>query len=202
MPYLRYCRGTLVYRYYVSGRFAVGPVAFNFDAGSFSSGSVATSVANVASSSKFTTGRLTADVVDPNAGGTTTVDALNTRGYIDVAYTLPSYATALDMSSVTDTSPDFTLAAQTPNDGTIALDSTRTPVLLPGNGNTVRYFTTGTLHNKPVVVTFIGGSVSFLDAGGKSIPLFAPEQAAVVASNNTLYVDVAFGDTTPLAAGR
>ena len=103
------------------------------------------------------------------------VDTVNGRSYVDVTYTLPSYASSLDTSSVTDLAPEFTIAPANPSDGTIALDSTQAPILMSQTATTYtyRYFTTGTLHGANAVLTYIGGSVSFVDTAGQSIPLFA-----------------------------
>ena len=51
-----------------------------------------------------------------------------------------------------------------------------------------------------VQLTFIGDSVSFTDALGQSMPLFAPEQVTVQGSTGHLYIDVPFGTTSSLDA--
>ena len=131
------------------------------------------------------------------SGGLVGVDTVNGRSFVDVTFTLPSYAVSLDVSSVTDLAPEFTIAPQNASDGTIALDATQAPILMSQTATsyTFRYFTTGTLHGANAVLTYLGGSASFLDTAGQSIPLFASEQVTVVndATAGQFAIDVPFG---------
>ena len=73
-----------------------------------------------------------------------------------------------------------------------------------GNTYTFRYFYTGTLQSGSVKLTFIGGSVNYLDQGSNVIPLFAPRSVTVMhdpdpqAPAGQLVVDVPFGETGAL----
>src|SRR5205823_3512469 len=87
-----------------------------------------------------------------------------------------------------------------PSTRTIAAHTTQKPVLIDAATNTFRYFTTGTAHGKPVDLTFVGGTFSYLDAGGKSISFFGPEQLKVGKDTNGAYVDVFFGESATLDA--
>ncbi|MDX6411752.1 MAG: large repetitive protein, partial [Gaiellaceae bacterium] len=109
-------------------------------------------------------------------------------------------APRLDISSVTDLDPEFTVTPA-PGAGTITLDATRAPILVSQSGNdyTFRYFYNGTLRNGQMTLTFIGGSVTFLDASNNAVPLFAPRPVSVMsdpaadAPAGQLVIDVAFG---------
>src|SRR5581483_473104 len=98
----------------------------------------------------------------------------------DVVYTVPAYASTLDVASVTDLDPEFTLSG-----GGIALDATQAPVLVAHDGAswTFRYWTTGG-RDADVTLTFVGGSVSFRDAAGNAIPLLAPRTLQVVSTGD------------------
>ena len=155
--------GTSIFRFYVTGTYAPGEVVVSFAAGAFTShhveGTTDIHIGNLATTQRFTIQQLTGDILT-QPGTPTPTDTLNQRSYIDVSFTVPSYAATLDVSTVTDLDPEFTIT--TPSGGTIALDATQAPILLgaPINGvYTFRYFTTGTLHDADVTVNFIGGSV-------------------------------------------
>ena len=116
---------TSTYRYYVSGSFAPGKVEVDFIASSFTSGGFA----NLGKSDSFTVQQLTAALADPGSGAMTGVQTINGQSFVDVTYTLPAYATGLDVSSVTDLTDEFTIAPVSSSAGTIALDDTQAPVL-------------------------------------------------------------------------
>ena len=146
--------------------------------------------------------QLTAALAGPGSGAMTGVQTINGQSFVDVTYTLPAYATGLDVSSVTDLTDEFTIAPVSSSAGTIALDDSQAPVLLSQSGSsyTFRYWTTGTMRSGNVQLTFIGDSVSFTDALGQSMPLFAPEQVTVQGSTGNLYINVPFGTTSSLDA--
>src|SRR5262249_17876555 len=79
---------------------------------------------------------------------------------------LPSYATALNVSSATALAPESPAAG-------IPLAATRAPVLIAQTATTYRfrYFFTAATVTAPVL-KFIGGSLNFTDASGATIPLF------------------------------
>ncbi len=190
--------GTTTYRYYVSGSFAPGEVNVDFIAGSFSSGGFT----NLGKSDGFSVQQLTAAIASPGPGAMTGVQTINGQSFVDVTYTLPVYATGLDVTSVTDLTDEFAIAPVNSSDGTIALDDSQAPVLISSTATsyTFRYWTTGTMRSGNVQLTFIGGSVSFTDALNGTIPLFAPEQVTVQGSTGNLYIVVPYGTTTSLDA--
>jgi hypothetical protein len=143
-----------------------------FQAGSFTSGAWS----NIAETETFTILQLTADLAGPPSGGVLGVEDLNNRGFFDVTFTVPAYASSLVVASVTDLEPEFTVTGL-PAGKTLVLDANQAPVLL--SGNTYRYFFTGTAETDSITVNFIGGSVTFLDAAGREIPLFAPQDFTV-----------------------
>ena len=200
--------GTSTYRFFLTGSFAPGAVEVRFIGASFSStesGLLPTNpgddqpTGNVEETETFVAQQLTADLVDPLPGSTIATEALNERGYIDVTYTIPAYATELDLASITDLEPEFTIAPAPAVTGTIALDHSKAPVLVgppSGNAYIFRYFTTGTLSSGNVVLTFIGGSLLFRDAAGDTIPFFASHEVAVYDgpdSGPDFAIDVPFG---------
>ncbi|HEX6131015.1 MAG TPA: hypothetical protein VF044_04745, partial [Actinomycetota bacterium] len=195
--------GSTTFRFYITGAFAPGAVDLAVLAGSFSSGGVV----NLASEARFFVQQLTGSLADPPAGTLVDSAVLNDRGYIDVTYTVPAYATALDVATVTDLEAEFSIApAAAGETRTIALDATRAPLLVAqaGSSYTFRYFVTGTLRSGDVKLTFVGGSLEFVDAADNRIPLFAPHQVTVQPDTTTgappgrLVVDVAFGSTPAL----
>ena len=190
--------GTNIYRFYFTGAFVAGHVEINFVGGSFTSGGNA----NVAETESLTVLQLTADVADPTNGGSTGADVLNDRGYFDVTYTVPSYASSIDVASVTDLAPEFTVSG-----AAVTLDAQRAPVLVSHAGTSwvFRYFYTGAKTGS-LTLTFIGGSVTFLDAANKPIPLFQQREFQTYVDpadpdpvHPTIFViDVPFGETSTL----
>src|SRR3712207_8149838 len=53
-------------------------------------------------------------------------DTLNGRGFFDVTFIRPAYATDIDFASVTDLDPEFTV----PEGSGVVLDASRAPVYL------------------------------------------------------------------------
>ncbi|MGZ6715887.1 MAG: hypothetical protein ACXVFG_14140, partial [Gaiellaceae bacterium] len=191
--------GTSVYRFYFTGDFAPGTLNVKFKGNSFSSQSASapspTPIGNLEETEHLVLQQLTGDIADPNPGGAISTDDLNNRGYVDVTYTVPNYATSLDISSITDLDPEFTFSSSA-----LTVDSKRAPIPIGTCGSTCkfRYFFSGVLPSGAVSLNFIGGSVSYLDAFGKAIPNFAPRSLTVGASGSTFYVDVPFGTTAAL----
>src|SRR6266851_4704870 len=189
--------GTSVYRYFVSGSFAAGAVTIRFPAGSITSGQ--TAIGSLETVGHFTVQQLTAQLADPQQDSAVSLGQLNSRGYVDVTYTVPAYAQGVDVASVLAGTPQFTIAPQDPAKGTIALDTTQAPVLIVSTATTFtfRYFTIGTLRPPdPAQLTFIGGTLNFEDSAGKSIPLFGPEQLKL--GTGGAFVEVFFGESPTL----
>ena len=193
--------GTTTYRFFWSGAFVAGDVDVEFLDGSFSSsadGTATGAIGNIGEVEHFTVQLLTGSLVDPPSGSTISTDELDERGFFDVAYVVPAYADDLDVDSVTDAAPEFTVAAAS---GTTGHDRARRAahaVLVDHTGSTYvfRYFYRGTLASGNVEVTLIGGTVDFLDDAGDTIPLFAPVEAQVFdspISGVDLVIDVKFG---------
>ena len=188
--------GTNVYRFYFTGAFTAGRVQVNFAGGSFTSGANA----NVGESERLTIQQLTAALADPTSGGSVGADVLNNRGYFDVTYTVPAYATSIDVASVTDLQPEFTLSG-----ADVSLDATRAPVLVSHTGSdyVFRYFYTG-VKTGTLTLSFIGGSLDYLDDAGKAIPLFQQREFVAYANPDTVaggfVIDVPFGETATLDA--
>ena len=115
----------------------------------------------------------------------------------------PDYADALDVDSVTDLDPEFTIA--TPTDGTLELDNSQAPVLVNVDDATqtytFRYWTVGTFTDGDVDIDFIGNSFDYLDISGEAIGNFADQSAAVQDDDGVLYVVVEFGASLTLDAG-
>ncbi len=147
--------GGNVVRFYVTGDYATGPVTLGFAAGSFTSTSpssvAAVSYGNLATTLTFNVQQLSATLADPVAGTTPGTDALNDLGYLDVTFTLPSYATSLDLASVESLTPKFTVTVNNPADGTLALDSSQPAILISHSGNayTFRFWYSGTFRSAP-----------------------------------------------------
>ena len=185
--------GTSDFRYYVAGQFAAGEVDVGFIANSFASGAYT----NLARTDKFTLGQLTAAVVDPNAGGITGLGTVNGRGFVDVTFDVPAGADSLDISSITDAAPEFTIAAANPANGTIALDTTQAPIRIGTTGYTFRYFTTGTMESGAVTLTYLPGSVSSLSAAGQATAVGANVSASVTSKALTSNVATLTTATDP-----
>src|SRR5439155_6566689 len=83
--------GTAVYRFYVTGSFAIGPLGVTFVNGSITSAGGAYS--NVGETEHLIVQQLTGDLLDPAPGAAYGTDDLNNRAFVDVTYTVPTYAT-------------------------------------------------------------------------------------------------------------
>ena len=121
--------GTSIYRFYFTGDFAAGILNVKFKANSFFAQSATdpapTPIGNLEETEHLVLQQLTGDIADPNPGGGISTDDLNNRGYVDVTYTVPNYATSIDISSVTDLDPEFTFSSSA-----LTLDSKRAPILM------------------------------------------------------------------------
>ena len=201
-----------VWRYYLTGDFRAGTVDVTFTADAFRSelpGDAASRVGNLEDTQTFFLETITAGLGDPSLGTVQGTETLNDRGFFEVDYTKPAYAASLDVASVTDLAPEFTVT--TPG---VVLDTARKPVLVSTNGTTwtFRYFFTGP-KNAAIAYDFIGGSVEFTNDQGERVPLFAPRRIKVVRGDGSdadtnaddLLIEVPFGelgnlDTASVAA--
>ena len=193
--------GGSTFRYYLSGAFAPGEVDVDFIAGSFSSSSPVHPLGftNLAKSDSFTVQQLTATIADPQPGGITGVDTLNDRSFVDVTFTLPAGADTIDVSSVTDSA--ITIAPVSSSSGTIAVDTTETPILISQNGTSYvfRFFTTGTMRSGAVTITYNPGSITFLSAGDQSVtPTGTYVPTGVLSGDSYLDVQYATAAGIPL----
>ncbi len=98
-----------------------------------------------------------ASLADPAAGSTAIDWKLDVRKYIDVTYTSPT-GQGIDLSSVLDTGPEFTLSGA--GAGSVVVDGSPTWL----GGNSFRYSFSGMFANGPVNLNFIAGS--FTDVKG------------------------------------
>jgi len=192
--------GTPIYRYFFTGAFGAGRVDIGFD--HFSSCTIdsgtacnttAPTHATTPETEHLTLQQLTADISNPTSGGAVGADVLNTRGYFDVTYTVPSYAASLDVASITDTTPEFTVS-----DPTVVLDSTIAPVLISHDAPSTyvfRYFYSGPKTGTPTI-NFIGGSFQYLDTAGKAIPDFQQQTFTTFTTSAQQVIDVNFGESS------
>ena len=186
-----------VYRFYVAGTFAAGQVDVTFAGGTVTSGGVG----NLAETESFTIAALTAGLDYPPAGGIVAIEELNGRGYLDVVFTIPGWAAAIDAASVVDLEPEFTIGGLAAGE-TLELDAAQAPVFIRSNGAdyTFRYFTTGTKRTGTVALTMLPGSVAALDEAGDSLPpgtSTAQVYDDLTDATNDLFIDVTFGAGTP-----
>ncbi len=153
----------------------------------------------------FTVQQLTATLVNPTPGTTPDPTTLNDRGYIDVQFTLPPYASSIDLTSMENLTPKFTVTVDNSADGTLTLDPTQAPVLISQSASTYtfRFFYTGTFQSGPLTLNFLGNTFNYLDSAGQPIPDFADETLPVQqdASGN-LYINVNFGTSQTLNTAR
>ena len=166
-------------------------------------------IGNVAETERFTVQQLTADLADPPSGRRQATSELNDRGFFDVVYTVPAYATTLDLASVTDARARVHDRAGRRLHRHDPARPTRPPVL-------VEHTTARRLHlplllhghagARHVELTFIGGGVLFRDAAGDTMPLFAPREVDVVRRPGRraadLVIDVPFGTPAALDVHR
>ena len=187
--------GTNVFRFYFTGALVSGRLDVTFQDGTFTTGGHA----NLAETEKLTVQQLTATVVDPTNGGAVGAGVLNDRGYFDVTYHVPDYASTIDAASVTDLDPEFTVSG-----AAVTLDTTRAPVLISQSGKdyVFRYFYTGAKTGS-LTLNFIGGTVNFLDDAGHAIPLFQQREFVAFQDPRTghtgeFVIDVPYGETSTL----
>ena len=150
-----------------------------------------TLIPNLAEVESFMVGELTGELGDPSVGSVVGTDVLNGRGFFDVTFTVPTYASGIDFASVTDLDPEFTVSAP----AGIAMDASRAPVYLgsPAAGqHKFRYFYTGA-KTGTATLNLIGNGLLFTNAAGQTVPLFAPIAVRVVADGTKKVVDIPFG---------
>ena len=197
-----------VVRFYVTGAYATGPVNLTFAGSSFQSVTTANvTIGNLPTTLSFSVLQLSAVLANPVAGTNPDAVALNDRGYLDVAFTLPTYASSLDLTSMASLTPKFTVSVNNAADGTLNLDNSQPAILVAQSGNTYtfRFWYTGTFRSGGLTLNFIGGSFNYLDNNGATIPDFSDESLTVEQDNSgNLYISVPFGTSpglsTPLLA--
>ena len=138
-----------------------------------SQGNVTTGASNTASTSTLTIEGPTAVVVNPSQGGTIDVNLLNGRNWIDIVFDQPDVSTSLviDQNSITNGMPKFTFGG--PGAGTLAVDTSQTPVLMPSTAGslTYRFWLTGApAASGAITLTFIPNSWTYDDAPAPTIP--------------------------------
>ena len=195
--------GTNAWRYYLTGAFTGGEVTISFAASSFQSVEVdrpgaidADGIGNLPEVERFTVQELRASLADPLNGGFIDRGELNGRGYFDVSFTVPGYAASLDLDSVTDLEPEFTVS-----EAGVVLDPSQPPTLLDHTGNvyTFRYWYNGEFRTGPLTLTFLGGSWEYQTTASDAIPGFADVEATVQEVTGQFVVDVWYGDSPDLA---
>ncbi|HEX6130520.1 MAG TPA: hypothetical protein VF044_02260, partial [Actinomycetota bacterium] len=199
------------YRYFLTGDFVKGEVLVDFLADSFSVAAISAAkpeYGNRAEQERFLVVGPTGDLVDPVDGGSTGLDSLNNRGYLDVAIVTPAGHT-LDLASVTDLDPEFTILLGGAATTAIRLDATQAPVLLSQAGNTYtfRFWTIGTHTAGDVTLSFLTESAArgyaLLEADGDPVVNTATGPVAPVnftvggvATPNVSYLDIRFTPTS------
>ena len=135
----------------------------------------------------------TVNLVSPGANGAIDIGTLQSRGYIDVSFTLPS-GYVLDVASITDLAAEFTLTGA--GLGSVKLDSGQAPVRLAdvGGNPTFRYWISGAFAadasaDDTVALEFIPNSVGFTKAGTNPA-------STTVTLNNSQWITVNF-DNVP-----
>ena len=111
-------------------------------------------------------------VVNPSQGGTIDVNLLNGRNWIDIVFDQPDPSTGLtiDQASITNGMPKFTLGG--PGAGTLAVDTSQTPVLMPSatGSLTYRFWLTGApAASGNITLTFIPNSWTYDNAPAPTI---------------------------------
>ena len=129
-----------------------------------SQGNVTTGASNVASTSTLTIEGPTAVVVNPSQGGTIDVNLLGGRNWIDIVFDQPDSSTGLtiDQASITNGMPKFTLGGS--GVGTLAVDTSQTPVLMSSAAGslTYRFWLTGApAASGNITLTFIPNSWTY-----------------------------------------
>jgi hypothetical protein len=196
--------GSNTFRYFLSGNFAAGAVTVAFQANTVHSvvadtpntPDIAGRVGNLASTESFTVVSLTATLADPRSGNSVDVDLLNNRGYFDVDFLdipLPAGTTGIDIASITDLDPEFTVAIAS-GTGTIALDDSQAPTRIGTTGYTFRYWYTGSFTAGKLTLTLKAGSFNYLNAAEAATPNAAGDlpELTVVETQNATWIDVRF----------
>jgi hypothetical protein len=200
------------FRYVLSGAPAgtavlpLGVVRVSFAAGAFKNADLTTSTGTTAGAGnavldlRFTVQGITAGTSDPGPGAGIDVHQINNRNWIDVDLPVPTGRT-LDIASVTDAAPEFTLSG--PGLGTITLDGTRPPVLLlsapSGTTATFRYWLTGTFVAGDVTVTLLPGTWSYVAApvpAASYLPTIAVSGATTPGSLTVTFANLSGGRST------
>ena len=122
------------YQFTATPAWVPGTVTVDFAADSFKNADVTgedgnpiVGTSNAAISLEFHVEGATANVIDPGAGGSVDVNALNDRNWLDVLFQAPT-GFEIDSGSVIDAGAEFTLTG--PGLGTITVDSSRAPIQL------------------------------------------------------------------------
>src|SRR4051794_1362516 len=162
--------GTSRFRYSLgTSDLPLGVVRLKFNAGAFKNADVTTTSGTVTGASNaettltFNIQGATGNLIDPGAGGSVDVNTINDRNWIDVSFTAASSRT-IDAASITDLDPEFTLTGS--GVGSIQLDASRAPTMLPGSNlagtATFRYWLTGNFTAAgDVTLTYLPRSWSF-----------------------------------------
>ncbi len=144
----------------------LGPVTVTIPAGAFKdadtmvNGNTVTGTANAVTTFTFTVVGATATLNSPGNGAGIDINALNSRGYIDVTFN-PAAGDTLDPTSFTTAAPKFSLSGSAAAGVTL---SNTAPTLV--NGTTYRFAFTGQFTTGVVTVNFIAGT--FKDQGDTS----------------------------------
>ena len=143
-------------------------------------------------------------MVDPLTDDIVDAELLNDRGYIDIDIVVPGYAADLDVATVTDLDPEFTITVDDAADGTLILDSSQPPLLVGFDEGTstytFRYWYSGSFTSGDVTIDFIGDSFDFVDLAGDTTGNFA-DFTAQVQDDGTLFILVPFGEFATLDTG-
>ena len=184
------------YQFTATPAWVPGTVTVDFAANSFKNADVTgedgnpiVGTANDAISLEFHVEGATANVIDPGAGGSVDVNALNDRNWLDVLFQAPT-GFEIDSASVLDAGAEFTLTG--PGLGTITVDSSRAPIQLSltglGAGQKVfRYWLVGKYAaTGAVTLTYLADSWSVAQTTPPAVtPIVLGEITITVAFPNT-----------------
>ncbi|MHC4396737.1 MAG: hypothetical protein ACYS1A_13895 [Planctomycetota bacterium] len=186
--------GTMTFRYYLVGSFTPGEVLVKFIGNSWSdTAGDGSTIDNLAETEDFTIFELGADLVDPVDGNVANLSELNDiqRKYIDISFSTYSDI-ALDISSITDTDPEFNLSG--PGIGNVELDGT--VELIDASTNTFRYHFTGNFDTGRVNLEFIEGSWQDTEGnlGAAETEIFAVvEPATTTETTRVFFIELSGG---------
>ena len=149
---------------------------------------------------------LCSELADPIDGSVQDVVTINNRGFVDVAFTPPSYAGGVDIDSVIDLAPEVILSTL---DGTsIAVDTTQAAAHLRSEAGGVEVFRIwfvgefdGSVVADNVTVEFIAGSFDWTGTdGGTLLAVSGTNEISVnaVTSGANVVVNFSLGDTQTL----